>query len=173
MNQISIPKPCHENWENMLPEEQGRYCLACSKTVIDFSGWEQQQILDYLQNKRGEKVCGRFNVSQLASQHLSKEILPVIINSRFSLLKKIAAIIFICFGVMSCKDVTAQKTTGAPVCAKPKTDTHQLMGDTIITPPVKNAAVDTPQIMGKIAIPPKTLKPQSDTTRHSSNYKRK
>ena len=87
-------------------------------------------------------------------------------------MKKIAAIILLCFGVMYSKDATAQKTTGAPAGTKPKTKTHQLMGDTIMTPSVKKAIIDTPQIMGKIAIPSKTLKPTSDTTKRKPDYKR-
>jgi len=36
MFKISIPKPCFEGWENMLPNEGGRYCKACAKTIVDF-----------------------------------------------------------------------------------------------------------------------------------------
>jgi len=32
---ISIENPCHEDWQKMLPESQGRFCQACEKTVVD------------------------------------------------------------------------------------------------------------------------------------------
>ena len=32
---ILIPKPCHENWDKMTPNEQGRHCKSCAKTVVD------------------------------------------------------------------------------------------------------------------------------------------
>ena len=32
--QLSIPEPCHENWQQMTPTEQGRYCNACAKEVV-------------------------------------------------------------------------------------------------------------------------------------------
>jgi hypothetical protein len=35
--QISIPEPCHENWHTMTPTQQGRFCNACAKEVVDFS----------------------------------------------------------------------------------------------------------------------------------------
>ena len=51
-----IPKPCHENWEQMTPNEKGRFCSSCSKTVIDFTKPNSfTEIQDF------ENVCGRFN----------------------------------------------------------------------------------------------------------------
>lgn len=34
-NNITIPKPCHQNWDKMTPNEQGRFCNSCAKTVVD------------------------------------------------------------------------------------------------------------------------------------------
>ena len=34
---ITIPTPCHENWNEMTPNEMGRHCTVCSKTVKDFT----------------------------------------------------------------------------------------------------------------------------------------
>lgn len=65
-NEISvyIPEPCHENWNNMLPAEKGRFCNACAKQVIDFSMMSDTQIIDYFKNSTG-RVCGRFAEDQL------------------------------------------------------------------------------------------------------------
>lgn len=61
---INIEDPCHENWDKMLEEEKGKFCLACQKTVVDFSKMTNQQIIDYLNNTPG-KVCGRVAKHQL------------------------------------------------------------------------------------------------------------
>jgi hypothetical protein len=61
---IYIPKPCHEDWTKMTPTQQGKFCSACSKQVIDFSLMSDNQILNVLSNQSG-KLCGRFDAEQL------------------------------------------------------------------------------------------------------------
>ena len=48
----------------MLPEEKGRFCGSCAKTVVDFSQMSDQQVIDYLA-RAGQHVCGRFATDQL------------------------------------------------------------------------------------------------------------
>jgi len=61
---IAIANPCHEDWNNMLPEEKGKFCLACQKTVVDFSAMSDAQIIDFLGKSSG-KICGRINEERL------------------------------------------------------------------------------------------------------------
>ena len=62
--QLQIPVPCHENWNNMTPEQQGRFCLSCQKTVVDFTTMTDAQILSYFQTASAN-TCGRFSSDQL------------------------------------------------------------------------------------------------------------
>jgi TonB family protein len=64
---ISIPNPCHENWNAMTPNEQGRFCLSCQKTVVDFTKMEKTEIQDYFRSITTEKICGRIKASELIS----------------------------------------------------------------------------------------------------------
>lgn len=61
---ISIPFPCHENWDAMTPETQGRHCKACDKVVVDFTNMSDEEIIIYLQ-KTKENTCGRMTKHQL------------------------------------------------------------------------------------------------------------
>ena len=66
---IQIPEPCHENWDNMTTSDQGRYCNACAKTVVDFSVMTDTQVLNYFKKDKGN-TCGRFLNDQLENDIL-------------------------------------------------------------------------------------------------------
>lgn len=61
---ITVPKPCHEDWHQMTPQQRGRFCSSCSKVVMDFSRMSDQQLIEFFQ-KDGGKTCGRFTNEQL------------------------------------------------------------------------------------------------------------
>lgn len=63
--QISIPQPCSEDWQKMTPQEKGRYCDACKKCVVDFTGFTDRQLYDYFIQHANENICGRFHNTQL------------------------------------------------------------------------------------------------------------
>ncbi len=81
MSKFTIPKPCHENWENMLPEEKGKFCESCQKTVYDFTQTSDEKIQQIFEKENGN-ICGRFREDQLL--HFSKFQNVVLRIERFS-----------------------------------------------------------------------------------------
>jgi len=63
--QISIPQPCQEDWDKMTPTEQGRFCDRCQKCVVDFTGFTDRQLYNYMIAHKEQKICGRLNNTQL------------------------------------------------------------------------------------------------------------
>ena len=62
---ISIPEPCHEDWDRMTPVGPNRrHCASCDKAVTDFSWMTDREIHQYLA-VAGNKLCGRFRRDQL------------------------------------------------------------------------------------------------------------
>lgn len=65
---ITIPKPCHEDWDTMKPNEKGAFCMKCAKTVVDFTQKTTGEINDFIAAQSGKKICGRFMSDQLENQ---------------------------------------------------------------------------------------------------------
>ena len=61
---IRIADPCHEDWNQMQPEERGRFCAACSKVVVDFSMMTDTEVIQHLA-RAGSSICGRMAPAQL------------------------------------------------------------------------------------------------------------
>lgn len=62
--QLSIPQPCSENWDKMTPNERGRHCSSCNKTIIDFSLYSDRQLIEFIEKAQG-KICGRLSPAQV------------------------------------------------------------------------------------------------------------
>ena len=79
MLKLTVPKPCHEDWNAMTPNQQGRHCDSCAKTVVDFTQLSDDEVKNFFLNKKDERVCGRFNNSQLhrISIQLPQNILEI------------------------------------------------------------------------------------------------
>lgn len=65
--QLNIASPCHEDWNAMSQEEQGRFCGQCQKTVIDFTTWSDNDLFSFF-SKNNTSVCGRFLPAQLQKE---------------------------------------------------------------------------------------------------------
>ncbi len=48
----------------MTPNNDGRFCSKCSKTVIDFTDWSDERLYLFFEGNKAD-VCGRLHVSQL------------------------------------------------------------------------------------------------------------
>jgi hypothetical protein len=75
--QLTIPKPCHEDWDAMTAVERGRFCGACQKQVVDFSNMSDSQVAAFFKKKSTGSVCGRFTEDQLGkAMDIPKKRIP-------------------------------------------------------------------------------------------------
>lgn len=63
--QITITKPCSEEWSKMSPTEKGKFCNHCQKEVIDFTHWSDTALYNFFNQERKTEVCGRFFITQV------------------------------------------------------------------------------------------------------------
>jgi hypothetical protein len=60
---ISIPQPCQENWNQMSPQEKGRFCSVCEKCVVDLSLFPDQKKIELI--KTNPNICVKSNLEEL------------------------------------------------------------------------------------------------------------
>ncbi|MVO08958.1 hypothetical protein GOQ30_07240 [Flavobacterium sp. TP390] len=126
---ITIPKPCHKNWDKMLPDEKGKFCQSCAKIVFDFTKSSPEEITTVFKNNKTEKICGRFRTNQL--ENLKIEIPETVLYNQTSFRKIFLLALFIVMGttLFSCKtDNNNYQTLGEVVIVE---DTIHLKNDTI------------------------------------------
>lgn len=106
---ITIPEPCHENWNKMTPNENGRFCLSCSKTVIDFTSMLPDEIQHFFIQNQNEKICGRFRKSQLDS--ITVQIPSRVLYAQTNYYKMFLLALFVAMGttLFSCQNKEGQK----------------------------------------------------------------
>ena len=106
---IQIPEPCHENWDNMLPDAKGKFCTSCSKSVVDFSNKTDLEIRTILAEHKDQKVCGHFKSSQI-NRPLNIRIDLDNLPKNMSSTKRFTLALFLVFGtfLFSCTDVNGQ-----------------------------------------------------------------
>ncbi len=151
MLKLSIPKPCHEDWGSMTPNEQGRHCAVCAKTVTDFTQMNDDEIkFFFLSKKQEERTCGRFTNKQL--NQITIELPANIYYIPMPLWKKFLAACLIIFGatLFSCET----SLQGKPQIENNLTGVNEmpqqitLLGDTIL--PVENNTLGKPMVTDSI-----------------------
>ncbi|MFL5753778.1 MAG: hypothetical protein ACJ76F_10260 [Bacteroidia bacterium] len=158
---ISIKKPCHENWDAMTPNEQGAFCHKCVKSVIDFSEKTIEEIKAYFAKKSEEKVCGRFREDQMTELSFDGFFERF---RAFHFTKKMAVVLYFTFGLwlFSPGNAEAQSTqhlkgdvaVEQPITKKGKvkvvgSDTSKCVKD----PKQNNTSEKDQIIMGKVVAP--------------------
>lgn len=104
---ITIPEPCHEDWNKMTPNDNGRFCGSCSKNVVDFTTMMPDEIQAYF--LQHSNVCGRFRKSQLDS--ITIQIPSHILYTQTQYHKIFLLALFIAMGttLFSCADKNGNK----------------------------------------------------------------
>jgi hypothetical protein len=147
---ISVPKPCHENWNLMTEKSNGRFCDSCSKTVIDFTKMKTLEIQQYFIRNKDVNICGHFKNEQV--NRFSIQIPKSTLTKPMSCSKAFLLLLFIVMGnsLFSCKNYS-DDTLGEVSVIEDSISNHQTTGmpsaifiDSINT---KNDLVD-----GKVAI---------------------
>jgi hypothetical protein len=162
-HKITIPKPCHEDWNKMTPNDNGRFCGSCSKNVVDFRNMLPDEIQVYFQQH--SNVCGRFNNSQLNS--LTIQIPNRVLYSQTHYHKIFLLALFIAMGatLFSCADKNGnkQKIDKVEVVEDSIKASHATMGMKMAPLPKSNDSLHSISPLKKINPKTKSKKGKPNT----------
>lgn len=161
---ITIPEPCHEDWNKMTPNDNDRFCGSCSKNVVDFTNMLPNEIQMYFQ--KHNNICGRFKKSQLDS--LTIQIPNRVLFSQTQYHKMFLLALFIAMGttLFSCADKNGNKQKIDKIEVVENIEDTTQVKNTIIeesvpinkkkpykSKPKTNELISTGTIVGAIEIP--------------------
>ena len=138
---IHLPQPCAESWAAMPAAGPGRHCAACQCTVVDFSHMSEVEVLAYLAQASGKRVCGAFRPDQV---QVPAGMLP----APASAWRRWAAAALALLGLRAAAPAVAQaqagRTLGAPMAAPAQYPARMLRGQVLVAgtkEPLAKAAV--------------------------------
>ena len=110
---IRIPEPCHEDWNKMTPDANGKFCGSCQKSVFDFSNKTDDEIKNILMHYKDQKVCGRFKETQV-NRPLNLRVNLNEVPSNVSMTKIFALALLLSFGshLFACYDLQGKVIQG-------------------------------------------------------------
>jgi hypothetical protein len=123
---IEIENPCSENWNNMKPNQHGRFCLSCQKTVIDFTNKSPSEISDILKNHTNEMPCGNVNAWDVKTNNKLDIFLWKLNMKDFRYLAIVLFSLLLVIGCRTKKGLRGKINT--------KAHKHKVMGRIITTP---------------------------------------
>lgn len=173
---ISIPKPCHEDWNKMTPNEKGAFCSKCAKTVVDFTKKTTEEISSFLIAETGKKICGRFLSRQLDEPAKKVDLfIPFqLLPQRLSFSNTFIFSLFIVFGttLFSCSTQQGEVVGKIALAHDTNVETRQstITGDSMIVDPQTSTGSVVPvtceplkgdvaieMLQGEVAVPRDTV----------------
>jgi hypothetical protein len=164
---ITIPKPCHEDWNTMTPDATGRFCSSCTKSVVDFTNKSTDEIQQFFIENSKAKVCGRFK-----NEEVNRLTIPIsrrVLEQPMPFHKAFLLILFIVMGstLFSCKNHNDEFVTGEPALVEHDTIQPRATTGVVLVNENKNTVHKTdsisvnhhqpPVLMGDVAVEQDTL----------------
>gem|GEM_PF-528182 len=171
-----IEKPCSENWDKMTPNEQGRHCEKCAMTVIDFTRKSENEIIEIVHARAGERTCGRMRKTEITATLTEVSIYPQVPFFDWNISRSIYTLSIASLLIGGCNfgSVKGEMTTGQIQARQDSSiNTSLLLPDSTksidsfapscaagqVKPPIDQNKDNSTMRLGKMAIVPDTADP--------------
>ena len=163
MTALHIADPCHESWDAMTPNREGRHCASCDKTVVDVTSMVPTEARAYLNHElparvqRGEHVCVRAHADR------SGRLLRGGVKRRL-LTNGLAAVLAMAMADYAGLGSSLQAAEGGdPQLAEPlRGESMPAVGGLVAPEPAKVGKIVAP-MMGNVCVEPNVLSAQPIT----------
>ena len=145
---ITIPEPCQEDWDKMTPNDQGRFCISCAKTVVDFTAMFPEEVRHFFIQNQNQNICGRMRKSQLDSITIQIPNRALYIQTQYHKIFLLAMFIVMGTTLFSCTDKNGNKQ---------KIDKIEVVDDSL---EVKSIIIKEPILVKKKTLNNPPIKPQ-------------
>jgi hypothetical protein len=122
LDSIQIASPCHADWNQMIGDEQTRFCRSCQKNVYNLSSMSRENTEALLLEKEG-RVCVRFYQREDGSMLTQDCPIGIEIDARlqprFALWSKVCALTLLAGAILGGTAWSSTNATqGAPVMGR-------------------------------------------------------
>ena len=162
---FAINDPCHEDWNDMTPQERGRHCAKCDKEVVDFTALDPDEGLAILAEAAAQSdscktgICGRVNADQNGRLQLGASLKRRLLSDAMAGMLAMS-VLGGCYQTPSAHDPveteSQQEKLMGDICVDP--DEHAVVIGQVIVPPKVNS--DQPikgeliELRGEIEVQP-------------------
>lgn len=71
---LEITNPCSENFDKMIPNANGSFCISCMKNVIDLSKKTNSEVAKFIASNKDANICARLKTTQLEEEFVHNEV---------------------------------------------------------------------------------------------------
>lgn len=96
MKRLKIETPCQENWDSMIPTQQGAFCLSCEKQVHDVTRFSKQQIYQLLHSSK-EIPC--LKTTMKMNEEIAAEFDAWVLSEKFTFQQRFWFALLVVFGL--------------------------------------------------------------------------
>lgn len=152
LRQMTIPIPCHQDWNTMDGGDRARFCESCGKHVHNLTGMRSEEVVSLIQNSAGT-VCGRVFEQSDGTLFISDAPIAPDVQARpvqFHL-RSVMAVIAAVAAMLGLSRLFPERTEPPAIPIKPPKLNTMVLGKMVYRPPVQAQPTGNTMVTGTLS----------------------